>query len=340
MKRGLKMGVNEAVFSEILANAVEQGASDIFISAEVPVYWRRAGQLEPLLEYTASSDDIAGLFSVVADENIKKQFSFCREVDFTWSDDNARFRIHLYSRLGKPAFAIRVLAGVLPCLAGLGQAGRARDFLGYESGLFLVTGATGAGKTTTVAAMLAEYNNSRDYHILTLEDPVEYTYPSGRCLFSQQELGKDFLDYRQGIISAMRENPDVIMISELRDVGACEATLSAASSGHYVIATMHTGGAVETVERFISMFDSSRQRLAQSMLADSLRGICSQKLISGSGYEQYCVAEILHTNNAVKNIIRSGKYEQLTSVMQSGGNWGMQTMEMGEERFRKAVCAS
>jgi len=323
-------------FYGILLSAVEQGVSDVFIGVEVPVYWRRYGLLSPLTEHIADSEDVLKIFTVVASKGQQGDFYQNKELDFTWEHQGYRYRIHIYYRLGTIAMALRVFPRSIPSLTDLGQAGRVKIFLPYTNGLLLVTGATGAGKTTTVAALLAEYNRSRAYHILTLEDPVEYLYPKGRCLFSQQELGRDFLDYRRGVISAMRENPDIIMLAELRDEGTCEAALSAAASGHYVIATMHTGGAVETVERFISMFASVRQGLARSMLASSLRGICSQQLVQVSDGPQHCVVEILHNNNAVGNIIRSGKYEQLTSVMQSGASQGMQTMEMGMKELGKA----
>lgn len=329
------MALDKNEFLRILTCASEAGVSDVFVSEGTAVHWRRCGVMSPLKEYVAGGDDIAAIFAELATKPHRELFVKNKEVDFTWEYRQRRYRIHIYRRLGRIAFAIRVFPWKIPALVELGQASGVQQFMDYDDGLFLVTGATGAGKTTTVAAMLAEYNRTRDYHILTLEDPVEYLYPKGRCLFSQQELGRDFNDYHSGIVSAMRENPDIIMIAELRDGATCEAALSAAASGHYVIATMHTGGAVETVERIISMVDSSRQNLARSMLASALRGVCSQKLYRGKAGSQHCGVELLKVNNAARNIIRNGKYEQLNSVMQSGGSQGMQTMEMAVEALRQ-----
>lgn len=328
------MGLCESDFEEILISASQGGASDVFISEAVPVFYRQWGMLSVIKEYKASKEDIWKIFSRITHRDQQEEFLRRKEVDFTWELSGWRYRVHIYRQQGKIAFAFRIMPHKIPGLEELGQAAAIRQFMDCRDGLLLVTGATGAGKTTTVAALLAEMNKNKNYHILTLEDPVEFVYPQGRCLFSQQELGGDFFGYPGGIISAMRENPDVIMIAELRDGKSCEAALSAAASGHYVIATMHTGGVVETVERFISMVSPEKQNLARSMLASSLRGICAQKLYKGVDGRLHCGAEILQGNNAAANIIRRGKYELLKSVMQSGAVQGMQTMEMAMEKLR------
>ena len=328
------MGLCESDFEEILMSASQRGASDVFISEAVPVFCRQWGRLSAMKECVAGKEDIWKIFSRITRRDQQEEFLKRKEVDFTWALSGWRYRVHIYRQRGKIAFAFRIMPHIIPSLEELGQAAAIRQFMDFRDGLLLVTGSTGAGKTTTVAAFLAEMNKNKDYHILTLEDPVEFIYPQGRCLFSQQELGGDFLGYPTGIVSAMRENPDVIMIAELRDGKSCEAALSAAASGHYVIATMHTGGVVETVERFISMVSPEKQNLARSMLASSLRGICAQKLYKGLDGRLHCGAEILQGNNAVSNIIRKGKYELLKSVMQSGAVQGMQTMEMALEKLR------
>lgn len=328
------MGLCESDFEEILMGASQRGASDVFISEAVPVFCRKWGTLSVMKKGVASKEDIWKIFSRITRRDQQEEFLRRKEVDFTWELLGWRYRVHIYRQRGNIAFAFRIMPNKIPQLEELGQAVAIRQFMNYRDGLLLVTGSTGAGKTTTVASFLQEMNKNKDYHILTLEDPVEFVYPQGRCLFSQQELGGDFLGYPSGIISAMRENPDVIMIAELRDGRTCEAALSAAASGHYVIATMHTGGVVETVERFISMIPTEKQNLARSMLASSLRGICAQKLYKGKDGGLHCGMEILHGNNAVANIIRKGKYELLQSVMQSGNHQGMQTMEMALEKLR------
>ena len=327
------MELDGNALGEILAAAAEEGASDVFLSEGKPMFCRQAGRMKKMGQQELTKEALCKFFFQITCREQQTRYLKYREVDFTWEAAPWRYRIHVFRQQGRISFALRILPRSIPALGELGQASLVQQFMDYGDGLLLVTGATGAGKTTTVAAFLAEVGRRREYHILTLEDPVEYVYPSGRCLFSQQELGGDFVDYASGIVSAMRENPDVIMIAELRDGAACAAALSAASSGHYVIATMHTGGAVETVERFISMFPVEQQELVRSMLASSLRGICSQKLFRGRDGRQYCGAELLHSNNAVANIIRKGKYEQLKSVMQSGADTGMQTMEMAVDKL-------
>ena len=250
--------------------------------------------------------------------------------------DSWRYRVHVYKKRGQISFAIRTLPRQIPALEQLGQAEIAGRFGDRRQGLFLVTGATGAGKSTTVAALLESMNRSGNLHILTLEDPIEFLFTKGYGLVSQLEKGDDFGDYFQAVENAMREGPDVIMVSELRDYRTVHAVLNAAVSGHYVIATMHAGSVTETVERLISMYPEEQQSMGRSLLAASLQGICTQQLLTGRGGIKHCAVECLNANHAARNIIRSGKYEQLHNIIQSGMAEGMQSMEMGVDKLRKA----
>ncbi len=329
------MCVSKGDLTRILHCASEAGISDVYISTGCPVYWRRGEVLSPLKEYIPSAKDIYEIFKFLVRDDHWDTMAAEKAVNSTCQLGEWRYRIHVYRKSGQLAFAIRVLPREIPELAALGQAAMIGRFSRYRQGLLLVTGATGAGKSTTVASFLAELNRQERLHILTLEDPVEFVYPQSSCLVSQLERGEDFADYGQALENAMREAPDVIMVSEMRDRETVQAVLNAALSGHYVVATMHAGSAAEAIERLVSMYPAGQQPMAQSLLSASLVGVCSQRLLPGRGGIKQCAVECLHANHAVRNIIRSGKYEQLYNVMQSGRGEGMQTMEMAVEALER-----
>lgn len=330
------MGMSKKNFFRIMRCASEANISDVNFAADEPVFWRRSGMWSPLREYKPTQEDIYQIFCELIktddwDELVKKKCLNC-----AWTMDKWRYRIHAYYKLGKLSFAIRVLPQTIPSFFSLGQATIIQQFAGYRHGLLLITGTTGAGKTTSVAAFLEDLNQQESLHILTLEDPVEFIYSKGRCLISQRELGDDFLSFPDAMEQAMREAPDVVMISELRDGQTVEAVLKAAVSGCLVVATMHAGSTTEAVERIISMLPESQQALGKSLLASSLIGVCTQCLLPGKSGRQLCAVECLKNNEAVRNIIRSGRYEQLKNVMQAGNMEGMQTMEKAVEKLRNS----
>ena len=322
------MAVNIGDFERILRCASEAGISDVHIRADEPVYWKRGLVLSPLKQYVPTDEDMYRLLKrFMTAENLvemqdKMAANSAMEVG-CW-----RYRVHSYKQGGRIALAVRTMPRKIPKLAQLGQAALAEQFLDCHQGLLLITGATGSGKSTTVAAMLDAISHRENLHILTLEDPVEYILPSGQCLISQLEKGRDFISYSQAVENAMRQSPDIIMVSEMRDVDTVRSVLSAAVSGHYVIATMHAGSVAEAVERLISMYPAEQQSMAKSLLASSLVGVCTQRLVTAGGGSQECAIECLRSNDAVGHIIRSGKYEQFYNIMQSGVQEGMQTMEM------------
>ena len=330
------MGVRQRDFIRILRCASEAGISDVHLTANEPVCWRRGDVLSHLKEYVPSESDVYELFRLIVSEEMWDKMCSDNAVNCAWEVDSWRYRIHVYKKRGQISFAIRTLPRKIPDLEQLGQAQLAGRFRDRQQGLFLVTGATGAGKSTTVAAMLESMNKAGNLHILTLEDPIEFLFSQGYGLVSQLEKGGDFGDYFQAVENAMREGPDVIMVSELRDYRTVHAVLNASVSGHYVIATMHAGSVVEAVERLISMYPEEQQSLGKSLLAASLQGICTQRLLTGRGGVKYCAVECLNVNHAARNVIRSGKYEQLHNIIQAGVSEGMQSMEMGVDRLRKA----
>ncbi len=322
------MAVNLGDFERILRCASEAGISDVHIRADEPVYWKRGMVLSPLKQYVPTDEDMYRLVKrfMTTDDMVDMQEKMAANSILEmgcW-----RYRVHSYKQRGKIALAVRTMPRKIPRLSQLGQASLAEQFLNYHQGLLLITGATGAGKSTTVAALLDAISNQESLHILTLEDPVEYILPSGQCLVSQLEKGRDFISYSQAVENAMRQSPDIIMVSEMRDVDTVKSVLSAAVSGHYVIATMHAGSVAEAAERLVSIYPAEQQSMARSLLASALTGICTQQLVLAKGGSWECAVECLHSNDAVRHIIRSGKYEQLYNIMQSGVREGMQTMEM------------
>ncbi len=333
------MAVNLGDFERILRCASEAGISDVHIRADEPVYWKRGLMLSPLKQYVPTDEDMYRLLKRFMTAENLAEMQEKMAANSTMEVGDWRYRVHSYKQGGRVALAIRTMPRKIPKLSQLGQAAIAEQFLEYHQGLLLITGATGAGKSTTVAAMLDAISRQESLHILTLEDPVEYILPSGQCLVSQLEKGRDFTCYSQAVENSMRQSPDIIMVSEMRDVETVQAVLSAAVSGHYVIATMHAGSVAEAAERLVSMYPSEQQSMARSLLASSLVGICSQQLVPDRAGNLACALECLHSNDAVGHIIRSGKYEQLYNIMQSGVQEGMQTMEMALKKLRtEGIC--
>ena len=329
----MSVGLND--FERILRCASEAGISDVHITAHEPVFWRRGDVLSPLKQYTPEAENIFAFIKKHFPKNSWEKLMDRENVNLALAIGHWRYRIHCYRKRGKLAMAIRTLPKDVPSLDSLGQAALVGQFADFRHGLLLIAGATGAGKSTTAAALLAELNKRENYHILTLEDPVEFEFHSASSLISQLEKEVDFHSYGQAVENAMREAPDVIMVSEMRDMETVHAVLNAAVSGHYVIATMHAGSVVEAAERIVSMYPAEKQGMARSLLASSLVGICSQKLVAGRGGLKECAMECLRANAAVRNLIRNAKYDQLYSVMEAGADDGMQTMAMAMEKLRQ-----
>ena len=329
------MAVSFNDFERILRCASEAGIADVHIRADEPVYWKRGDVLSALKQYVPSAEDMYRLLKRFLTADALAEMEKKGAANTAMQLGQWRYRVNSYKKGGGIALAIRTMPRAIPRLCNLGQAAMVEQFLEYTQGLLLVTGATGAGKSTTVASMLEHWNSEKSLHILTLEDPVEYQLSSSQCLVSQLEKGRDFYSYSQAVENAMRQSPDIIMVSEMRDVDTVRSVLNAAVSGHYVIATMHAGSVAEAAERLISMYPAEQQPMARSMLASSLTGICTQKLVTGRGGIKECAMECLHNNDAVRNVIRSGKYEQLHNIIQSGAGQGMQTMEKALEKLHR-----
>lgn len=332
--------MSDEVFDSMLGLAAIANASDVFLAANEKVYWRVYGRIQSVDDFWPDNNDMMRLYQRLTVQEERKSFEERKKADFFFQLGDWRYRIHLYMKAGAPAMIIRIIPLIIPGLNELGQAVMAKQFIEYREGLLLITGPTGSGKSTTAAALLNCLNLEQQYHILTLEDPIEFLLPHGRSLATQLQLGKDFLSYSDGVKNAMRESPDVIYVSEIRDTDTALAVLSAAVSGHFIIATMHTSSGAETIERLVSMHPSRQQDMAKSMLSACLRGICCQRLIPGRDGTRYCAMEVLRGNNAVSNIIRTGRYEQLSSVIQSGFKEGMQTIAMSKDKLKRQGLVS
>ncbi len=257
------------------------------------------------------------------------------EVDFALEDEEScRYRVNVYREKENYALAIRIIPKDIPSCEALGIPIAVQRLMEAKHGLILVTGPTGSGKSTTLAALVQSINTCKREHIITLEDPVEYKYSQGVSLINQREIGSDTCSFASGLRSALREDPDVILVGELRDADSVRVALQAAETGHLVMSTLHTGTAVHTVNRLLDMLPEEKEQ-TRALLADNLLGIISQRLLRRkNGEGRVAAMEILLNNSAVSNLIREGRTHQLYSYMQTGVRFGMQTMETGINKLR------
>ena len=231
--------------------------------------------------------------------------------------------------------AVRIIPNSIPTCSGLGLPEALRKLSELKSGLVLLTGVTGSGKSTTLAAIVNEINRHRAVHILTLEDPVEYRFASDRSLIHQREIGSDTVDFASGLRAALREDPDVIVVGELRDLETISIVVTAAETGHLVLSTLHTRSAVETVDRIIDVFPEQQQRQIRVQLAGCLQAVVSQQLLPDKRGGRTAAFEIMIVTPALRNLIREGKTQQMGSYLQTGGQYGMQTMEAALEELKR-----
>lgn len=339
------------MFYNLVKRAREIGASDLHLSAGGFPMVRVDGDLhllnnagfqdargtendlmvaEAALYYGNRLDRMAiqGIVEKILDKKAFWSLQKQGEIDLAWEDDRiGRCRINIYKEGGSYALAVRLINKRIPDCEKLGIPETVQKLVDAKNGLILVTGPTGSGKSTTLAALIQKLNKERSFHIITLEDPVEYIYPLGSCVINQREVGVDTNSFANGLRNALREDPDVILVGELRDAEALRAALQAAETGHLVLSTLHTRDAVTTVNRIIDMLPNEREQV-RSQLADSLIGIVSQELHKCKHKQGRIVAqEILINNNAVANLIREGRTHQIYSYLQTGNKLGMQTME-------------
>ncbi len=315
----------------IITKAVEMGASDVHLTVFRPPIYRVNGQIiydenEPVL----TLDDAIRLGQeVLPNDKCRKQLEETGQVDFSNAFPGiGRFRANIYMQRGSWAAAIRIIPVKVPNLKDLNLPPIAVDFALKDRGLILVTGVTGSGKSTTLAAMINLMNQTRNSHIITLEDPIEYLHRHGTCIINQREIGTDTPSFALALRAALRQDPDVILVGEMRDLETISTAMTAAETGHLVLASLHSGSAAQTIERIVDVFPPHQQEQITIQLANSLQGIISQQLLpKADGSGRVVAAEVLVATPAIRNLIRENKSHQIYSALQTGSAHGMVTME-------------
>ena len=315
---------------DLLEQMVARNASDLHITTHTPPAIRVRGEIQRLDSYEAlTAEDTQQLLYRILSSERQKQFEIKRQLDFSHSIPGlARFRVNVYFQKESIAAAFRLIPDELKTLEELGIPASLHQLAEKPRGIVLVTGPTGSGKSTTLAALIDEINRNRSEHILTVEDPIEFLHKHKRCIVNQREIGPDATSFSEALKAALREDPDVILVGEMRDLETISTALTAAETGHLVFGTLHTQSAPSTIDRIIDVFAPEQQEQVRIMIANSLQGVVTQALLpTADGTGRVPALEILLPDDAVRNLIRQGKVEQIYSVMQTNTKRGMQTME-------------
>ena len=271
---------------------------------------------------------VKNIIFTTLDEEQQKSYLKDREFDYSFAfGDLARFRVNAFHERGKMAAAFRLIPNQIKTIEELGLPGVVGSFSEFPRGLVLVTGPTGSGKSTTLAALIDKINATKSCHIITIEDPIEFTHKSKRSVVVQREVHYDTFSFSAALRSVLREDPDVVLIGEMRDLETIQAAITVAETGHLVFATLHTNSAAQSLDRMIDVFPAHQQPQVRSQLANILMGICAQRLVPAIGGGRVCAAEIMVANPAVRALIREGKTFQLDTAIQTGADQGMQTMD-------------
>lgn len=314
--------------TQLLAFTLQNDASDLHLSATSPPIVRAHGTLKRVKTDALSSEDIRTMLYSVMTEDQRAEFEKNLEIDFAIAlGEKARFRVNGFtSRLGTCA-VFRTIPSEVPTMQQLGLPPVMRRFADLEKGIVLVTGPTGSGKSTTLASMINHININHAKHILTIEDPVEFFHTSKKSLVNHREVGTDTNSFARALKSALREDPDVILVGEMRDYETISLALTAAETGHLVFGTLHSNSAPKTIDRIIDVFPAGDKEMIRSMLSSSLQGIVAQSLLKKVGGGRVGAFEILVGTNAVRNLIRENQIPQMVSMMQTGSRYGMITMQ-------------
>lgn len=326
----------------LLAEVIRRNASDVHLAVDLVPTLRVDGHLRPVANLPPLKvDDMDAILAELLSAKQRQQYFEKREIDFSFSFKggadgfSGRFRANGYYELGRPSLALRLIPDKIRSLGQLMLPESLQTVCQARRGLFLVTGPTGHGKSTTLASLIQEINQTRSCHIVTIEDPVEYLFRSERAMISQREVGSDTVSFNEALRRVLRQDPDVIMIGEMRDLETIGAAITAAETGHLVLATLHTSDAAQSVDRIIDVFPSQQQRQVRLQFSNVLIGICSQQLIAVVGGGRIVATELLLASNAIRNCIREGKLGQIRSFMQTGSESGMHTMEQDLARLVK-----
>lgn len=319
----------KVTLQQLLKAMVEKGASDLHLTAGAPPLLRLDGEVVPLKLPPLTPVDTKQLLYSVLTEEQKIQFEKTNELDLSFGVKNmSRFRANIYMQRGAIAGALRAIPFKILTLDELGVPGIVGDFANKPNGLVLVTGPTGSGKSTTLAAIIDKINSEQRCHIMTIEDPIEYLHPHKLSVVNQREIGADTEGFKTALKYVLRQDPDVVLVGEMRDLETVEAALTLSETGHLVFATLHTNSAVSTISRVIDVFPPHQQDQVRTKLSFVLQGICSQQLLGRSNQPGRCLAlEVMIPNPAIRNLIREGKIHQIYSQMQVGQDkYGMMTL--------------
>jgi twitching motility protein PilT len=315
---------------ELLEHMVARDASDLHVTTGTPPVVRVRGEVQRLEGYDPlSAEDTQQLLYRILSSEQQKHLELKRQLDFSHSIPGlARFRVNVYFQRESIGAAFRLIPADLKTLEELGLPSSLHQLAEKPRGIVLVTGPTGSGKSTTLAALIDEINRNRSEHILTIEDPIEFLHRHKRCIVNQREIGPDATSFAEALRAALRQDPDVILVGEMRDLETIATALTAAETGHLVFGTLHTQSAPSTIDRIIDVFPAEQQEQVRIQIASSLQGVVTQALLpTADGQGRVPALEILLPDDAVRNLIRQGKVEQIYSVMQTNTGRGMQTME-------------
>jgi twitching motility protein PilT len=316
-------------FADVLLEVIERNASDLHLTAGAPPMVREHGKLHPLDFATLSPQTVREIIYSILTNDQRQRLENDWQVDLAYSiPGKARFRVNVYFQRASLGAAFRLIPQTMPALGELGLPAVLEDFTKKPRGFVLVTGPTGSGKSTSLAAMLDVINQTRQEHIMTIEDPIEFLHRHKKCIVNQRELGGDAKSFSLALKAALRQDPDVILVGEMRDLETIATALTAAETGHLVFATLHTQDTAQTVDRIVDVFPPEQQHQVRVQLSVALQGIVTQTLLPRpDGAGRVAAAEVLVPTPAVRNLIREGKTHQIYSALQTGGSSGMQTMD-------------
>ncbi|NJN29900.1 MAG: type IV pilus twitching motility protein PilT [Synechococcales cyanobacterium RM1_1_8] len=321
------------MIEDLMEQLVEMGGSDLHLSAGLPPYFRISGKLTPISNEPLTSEECQRLIFSMLNNTQRKTLEQTWELDCSYGVKGlARFRVNVYKDRGTYAACLRALSSKIPSFELLGLPDIVREMAEKPRGLILVTGPTGSGKTTTLAAMIDLINRTRAEHILTVEDPIEFVYEPIKSLIHQRQLGEDTKSFSNALRSALREDPDIILVGEMRDLETIHLAITAAETGHLVMGTLHTSSAAQTIDRIIDVFPADKQTQVRVQLSNSLVAVFSQTLVEKANpkpgeFGRVMAQEIMVITPAISNLIREGKTAQIYSQIQTGAKLGMETLE-------------
>jgi twitching motility protein PilT len=326
--------------NEYIKKADENNASDIHLVVGLSPKYRIDGAIKDIDSQTLSSEDCTYVAKELAGEYFSK-LEEIGELDLATTISDVRCRVNIFRQQGNYSLAIRLLKDKIPELETLGLPEVVKEFIQFRQGLVLVTGETGSGKSTTLAAILNRINHTKNLHILTLEDPVEYIYTPEKCVINQREIGKDTMSFAAGLRAALREDPDVILVGEMRDLDTIQTALTAAETGHLVFGTVHTNSAADSIDRIVDVFPAERQQQIRLQLSMTLKAVLSQQLLPRNNQPGRVLAcEVMKTDDAIRNLIREGKTPQIQNSIQTTGNIGNILMDKALQNLYRSGAIS